>query len=821
MPKTIHIDPASFLKPGTLAFPDIPVHAYRRSLRDERKARGDHALREILRHMMIVREFETMLASFKGKGAYGDIAYAYKGPAHLSIGQEAAAVGQALELEVDDHILGSHRSHGEFIAKGLSAIARLDRSRLAAIMADHQGGALLRTVEKHLPSDTATGLAENFLLFGLLAEIFMRANGFNGGMGGSMHAFFPPFGAYPNNAIVGASAGIATGVALRKKLSGAGGIAVANSGDGSTGCGPVWEAMNFAAMAQCKTLWPDDRKGGLPVLFFFNNNFYAMGGQTIGETMGWDRLSRIGAGINPAAMHAETVDGTNPLAIADAVARKRALLLRGEGPALLDVECYRSGGHSTTDANVYRTREELAAWDAHDPIANYARALVGEGLATDEEIRAMRADVAARIRAVTARVIDPAIAPFVDVQADPTLIGKLMFSNEEITLPTRHAPRLAPLETSARIRQDAKKSRFGLSPEGDKLSPMRAITLRDALFEATLHHMIHDERLIAYGEECREWGGAFGVYRGLADILPYDRLFNSPISEAAIVATAVGYALEGGRALVELMYGDFIGRAGDEIFNQMAKWRSMSGGSLKLPVVLRCSIGSKYGAQHSQDWTALVAHIPGLKVLYPATPYDAKGLLASALSSEDPVVFFESQRLYDTVEQFHQGGVPSDYYRVPIGEPDVKRKGEHLTLLTIGPSLYPALAAAAQLDASFGISAEVIDARSLVPFNYDRVLDSVKKTGRILLVSEASERGSFLMTLAANITRFAFGDLKAAPRVLGSPNWIVPGADMESTYFPQVDDILDIVTGEFFPRKKSNRRGIRDWDDRDLARRAL
>lgn len=180
-------------------------------------------------------------------------------------------------------------------------------------------------------------------------------------------------------------------------------------------------------------------------------------------------------------------------------------------------------------------------------------------------------------------------------------------------------------ETSARIRQDAKKSRLGIGPNGEKLSAMRAITMRDALFEAVLHHMLHDERLIAYGEECREWGGAFGVYRGLSDILPYERLFNSPISEAAIVATAVGHALEGGRSLVELMYGDFIGRAGDEIFNQMAKWHSMSAGILKVPVVLRCSVGSKYGAQHSQDWTALCAHIPGLKVLYPATPYDAKG----------------------------------------------------------------------------------------------------------------------------------------------------------------------------------------------------
>ena len=821
MPKAMHINPAVFRKAATLSFPEIPVHAYAKTLPEERERRGDAALCEALRHMIVIREFESMLSSFKSKGAYQGITYGYKGPAHLSIGQEGAAVGQALALKVDDHILGSHRSHGEFIAKGLAAIAQLDPARLASIMETHQSGALLRTVEKHLPDPSATGLAENFLLLGLLAEIFMRSNGFNGGMGGSMHAFFPPFGAYPNNAIVGASAGIATGSALWKKVSGAGGITLANSGDGSTGCGPVWEAMNFAAMAQYKTLWTDSLRGGLPVLFFFNNNFYAMGGQTIGETMGWDRLSRIGASINPQAMHAETVDGTNPLAVADAVERKRELLIHGEGPALLDVECYRSTGHSTTDANVYRSKEEITAWDAHDPIAAFSAALVSNGVLATEDVEAMRQDVGRSIVAVTKAAVNPEIAPIVDVRADPTLIGKLMFSNAEIELPSTPAPLLAPLETSARIRQDAKKSRFGLAPSGEKLSAMRAITLRDALFEATLHHMAHDERLIAYGEECREWGGAFGVYRGLSDILPYQRLFNSPISEAAIVATAVGYALEGGRALVELMYGDFIGRAGDEIFNQMAKWRSMSGGVLKLPVVLRCSIGSKYGAQHSQDWSALVAHIPGLKVAYPATPYDAKGLLASALASEDPVVFFESQRLYDTVEQFHKDGVPREYYRIPFGEPDVKRQGRDVTILTIGPSLYAALSAAEQLETSFGLSAEVIDARSLVPFNYDRVLESVRKTGRLLLVSEASERGSFLMTIASNVTRFAFADLKAPPRVLGAPNWIVPGADMESTYFPQVEDILDIVTGEFFPEKKTNLRGVRSWDDQELARLAL
>ena len=821
MPKSIAVDPVALSHPGALAFPTIPLRAYSKPFAQEREARGDPALRDVLRHMLIVREFESMLASFKANGAYRGVAYVYKGPAHLSIGQEGAAVGQALALSPDDHIFGNHRSHGEFIAKGLAAIQRLDAARLNAIMEAHQGGVPLRIVAKHLPQRDAQGVSENFLLFGLLAEIFMRANGFNGGMGGSMHAFFPPFGTYPNNAIVGASAGIATGAALRKKLSEVPGITLANAGDGSTGCGPVWEAMNFAAMAQYDNLWTDARKGGLPVLFFFNNNFYAMGGQTIGETMAFDRLARIGAGINAAAMHAETVDGANPLAVADAVARKRALLLAGRGPALLDVECYRVSGHSTSDANAYRTREELAAWAAFDPIGRFEALLLAHGVMQAADVAAMRLGVEETIRAITALAVDPAIAPIVDVRADPALIGKLMFANTSRDLPTATAPLLAPLEGVARVRQDAKKARFGLTPEGEKLSPMRAITLRDALFEAILAHMVHDESLIAYGEECREWGGAFGVYRGLSDILPHQRLFNAPISEAAIVATAVGYALGGGRALVELMYGDFIGRAGDEIFNQMAKWRAMSGATLKVPVVLRCSIGSKYGAQHSQDWSALVAHIPGLKVLYPATPTDAKGMLASALAGDDPVVFFESQRLYDTTEHFHDGGVPSDYYRIPLGEPDIKRAGEHVTILTIGPSLYSALAAADEMQAAHGLWAEVIDARSLVPFNYDPVLTSVAKTGRLLIVSEASERGGFAMTLAANVTRFAFASLKAPPRVLGSPNWIVPGADMESTYFPQADDICDVVLSAFYPEKRADRRGIRGWDDLDLARRAL
>jgi 2-oxoisovalerate dehydrogenase E1 component len=310
------------------------------------------------------------------------------------------------------------------------------------------------------------------------------------------------------------------------------------------------------------------------------------------------------------------------------------------------------------------------------------------------------------------------------------------------------------------------------------------------------------------------------VHRGFADIIPYHRLFNAPISEAAIVSTAVGYALAGGRALVELMYADFIGRAGDEIFNQLAKWQAMSAGELRLPVVLRASVGSKYGAQHSQDWTSLVTHVPGLRVIYPATPHDAKGLMATALSGNDPTMVFESQRLYDRVEIFESDGVPSDYFRIPFGAAAMRRTGDDVTMLTIGPSLYPALDAASELSAH-GIEAEIIDARTLVPFDYDAVVASVARTGRLLIVSEAVERGSFANTIAANVTRLAFADLKAAPIVLGAPNWIAPGADMEDTYAPQIHDICDAVLGNFFAEKRVNRRGLRDWDIVSMAKRGI
>ena len=340
-----------------------------------------------------------------------------------------------------------------------------------------------------------------------------------------------------------------------------------------------------------------------------------------------------------------------------------------------------------------------------------------------------------------------------------------------------------------------------LDANGKPVSKNKVYQLRDGLFEAIADRFYKDPTMVAYGEENRDWGGAFAVYRGLTEALPYHRLFNAPISESAIVGSAVGYAMAGGRALVELMYCDFLGCAGDEVFNQMAKWQAMSADIIKMPVVLRVSVGSKYGAQHSQDWTALVAHIPGLKAAFPTTPYDAKGMLAAALAGTDPVIFFESQRIYDVGEQFHEGGVPAEYYEIPFGKADIKRPGKDITILTFGAVMYRALKAADELKEKYGMEAEVIDARSLVPFDYDTVLESVKKTGRLVIVTDACERGSFASEVARQITEMAFDYLDAAPTVVASRNWITPAHELEESFFPQPSWILDAIDAKIVPLK--------------------
>jgi 2-oxoisovalerate dehydrogenase E1 component len=793
MPKNQFIDPDKIRRKGEITFQPIPVNHYSRSLKEERQNFSDEDLLRIYHDMLLIREFENMLNLIKTTGEYRGLPYNHPGPAHLSIGQEAAAVGMAYNLGTDDFIFGSHRSHGEILAKGLSAIHGSNEKKLEAIMKSYFGGTIYNLVGKG-HGGSVKDLAIKFLVYGTLAEIFARVTGFNKGLGGSMHAFFTPFGVYPNNAIVGGSGDISVGAALYKKVNRKKGIVVANIGDASMACGPVWEGISFATMDQFVELWEGEMKGGLPLIINIMNNHYGMGGQTSGETMGYGFAARIGAGVNRDQMHAERIDGMNPLAVIDAFKRKIKVIEDKRGPVLLDTVTYRYSGHSPSDASSYRSKEEMEAWQRHDCIFNYRRELIDNNISDEDTLRLIDGSVNDLVLEMFKMVIDDKISPRMDVDKDPDIIGEVMFSDGSVDAMEKGTPEvLIPYEDNPRVQQIARKERYAFDKDGKPYSKMKQYQLRDGIFEAVIDRFYRDPTLIAFGEENRDWGGAFAVYRGLTEALPYNRLFNSPISEGAIVGVAVGYAMCGGRVIPEIMYCDFLGRSGDEVLNQLPKWQAMSGNILKMPVVLRVSVGSKYGAQHSQDWTSLVAHIPGLKVVFPATPYDAKGLMNAALQGTDPVVFFESQRIYDIGEQFHVRGVPEEYYEVPLGEPDIKRAGSDITVLSIGATLYRVVEAADILKERYNTSMEIIDARSLVPFNYEPVIESVRKTGRILITGDASERGSFMNDLARNITEMAFDYLDAPAVVVGSRNWITPAYELEDEFFPQPDWIIDAI----------------------------
>ena len=800
MSKQLYVSPKEMRKPSKIKFKDIKVNEYQKTVKDEVKKYSKKDLINIYRDMCYIREFETMLNLIKTTSEYHGISYNHPGPAHLGIGQEAAYVGEAYHLTIDDFTFGSHRSHGEILAKGLRTIETLPEKELLSIMEKFMDGRTFSVIKDDKKSVREQG--RDFLLYGMMCETFARKNGFNMGLGGSMHAFFTPFGIMPNNAIVGGSGPVSVGAALYKLINKKKGVVVCNIGDGSLACGPVWEGMTLAAMDQVKTLWGKDG-GGMPIIFNVNDNFYGMGGQTNGETMGYNMLARMGAGISPTQFHAERIDGFNPLAVMDAYERLLPVAKK-DGPVPLDVVTYRFSGHSPSDSSTYRTKEEIAEWESNDSIIAYGKQLIEAGLCTQKQLDKIRADVVSDMERNMKLSIDEKISPRIDIfGAEQNAIGNLMFSNQDVKSldETRKPEMLLPKEECPRVIAIAKKERRGIDDNGNVVGKNKVYQYRDAVAEPIINKFYEDPTLVAFGEDVRDWGGAYAVYRGFTEAVPYHRLFNTPIAEAAIVGAAVGYAMSGGRAVAELMYCDFLGRSGDEIFNQLSKWQSMSAGMLKMPVVLRMSVGSKYGAQHSQDWSALCAHIPGLKVVFPATPYDAKGLMQSAINGTDPVIFLESQRTYDVGELFHKEGVPAEEYEIPIGEPDVKREGSDVTILSIGATLYRVTKAADILKEKYGVSAEIIDARSIVPFNYEKVIESVKKTGRIVITGDACERNSVMRNMASNIAELCFDYLDAPPVVVGAKNWITPAHEMENAFFPQPEWIVDAIHQRILPLK--------------------
>lgn len=318
---------------------------------------------------------------------------------------------------------------------------------------------------------------------------------------------------------------------------------------------------------------------------------------------------------------------------------------------------------------------------------------------------------------------------------------------------------------------------------------MPSMSYRDAIREALIEEMTAEPHLISIGEDLIPQGGSFGVHAGLADMFP-GRILQTPISEAAIVSVALGYALTGKPVVAEIMFSDFLTCCMDEIVNQAAKLRYMSGGQVRVPFVLRSPVGlgRNVGAQHSQTFEAWFAHTPGLVVALPATPADAKGMLKTALRSGDPVLFLENKMLYAT-----EGEVPDGQHLVPLGKAAVVREGRDITLVALGRMVSLAWEGAQALSMD-GIEAEIVDPRTVAPMDWDTIFASVDKTGRVVVVEEATGHCSVGAEIAASISEFRFLSLDWPVRRLSSPHIPKPFTpSLESLSIPTLDDLLTVA----------------------------
>lgn len=716
---------------------------------------------DLLDNLLAIRELEEMIVRLRSGGYDALPGYDYRGPTHVSIGQEGTAVGASSALRSDDAITSSHRGHGDAVAKGFAAIRRMEPEELAARLSGR-------------PSATdAEALLEEALeehVYRIIAELFGKDEGYCRGRGGGMHIGEYATGHLGANAIVGGSVPIATGAAMAFRYERSDRVVCCMAGDGAFANGVVLESLNWATQHQWTNHLAGDRPYGLPIIYLIQNNHYGMTHRTDEEVMGVRHLARRGTGFAEDNMHAELVNGMDVLAVRDAVRRAAERCRAGGGPVLIEASTYRYYGHSLSDPrNEYRTREEEAAWRETDPIERLKRQIDEAGLADQGRLAAMEA--AARER--NERAARRAAAA---TDPDPADLLRFLYTDTA----AHEVPETARAVTTLADPPVAARDEAG------------AISYRDAIREALVEEMLRDNRVIAYGEDIADYGGAFKLTKGLLEAFGRDRVFNTPISEACICGTAVGAAIVGARPVVELMYMDFALMASDQIANQAGKWHYMSGAQVEVPLVIRASVGAGkgYGGQHSQSLESIFTHIPGLQVVYPATAADAKGLLKSAIRSNNPVMFVESQGLYAT-----KGVVPEgEAALVEIGRARVAREGTDATVVGWGPAVIDALAAAETLQAEHGLSVEVIDLRSLVPLDMQAALASVRKTGRCVVASQAVLVGSFVNEIVARIQSEAFDDLDGPVGRIGAANGISPQAEgLEKAFLPHADDLVRAV----------------------------
>ncbi len=572
----------------------------------------------------------------------------------------------------------------------------------------------------------------------MMAELMGRETGYCGGLGGSMHIADLDLGFLGSNGIVGATMPLATGAALRAKIKGTDQVAVAFFGDGASNQGVFHESMNLAAV------W------NLPVIFVCENNFYGLT-TPIGKVAAGPSIAGRAAAYG---MPGVQVDGNDPedvhFAFSEALERARA----GKGPSLIEAQTYRWGQHSMR-ANLRDPRppEELQAWIDRDPIKYIEGELKTRGILSEAEIGGIRAAVSAEVE-------------------------KSIEFGHAGALPT---PEQALAAVYSPLKPAIEPTDLGT----------RDLGFTDAIAEALHQEMGLDPDVIVMGEDIGITGGLFQCTKGLFDRFGGERVRDTPISEATFVGCGIGAAIAGLRPVVELQIFDFVALTMDMLVNQAAKFRFMNGGKPKVPFVLRGPQGGgvRLAAQHSQSLEAWFTHVPGLVVLAPSTPADAKGLLIAAIRDDNPVIFLESKLLYVN----STGPVPEEPYAIPIGKGEIKREGTDVTVVATMAMVPRALAAAKQLERE-GISVEVIDPRTLRPLDEDIILNSVKKTNRLVIAHEAWTRGGFGAEVAAIVIEKAFDWLDAPILRVGAPDLPMPAEDnLERWVIPSQARITDAI----------------------------
>ena len=568
----------------------------------------------------------------------------------------------------------------------------------------------------------------------LFCQLMGKEGGFTNGRDRTFH-----FG-LPERHIVGmishmaAMLPVACGLGLAAQLEDSDRLACAFVGDGGTREGDFHEALNLASV------WD------LPVLFVVENNGYGLSTPTA-EAVAPERIADAASGYD---MPGKTVDGNDLFAVLGAVEAAAERARRGEGPTLLEMETFRVRGHEEASGTKYVPDALIEEWKERDPVERFERRLIEEGVLSEEERQSRRSDIEEEVNAVAEWALDQ---PQVESTAE----------NERAAV---FAP---PVEESPLGPRVERAEEAGEQP--DKQPEKRFI---DAVSDALHHAMQADERTLLLGQDIADYGGVFKVTEGFVEDFGPERVRNTPIIESGAIGAALGLAIEGFQPVVELQYADFVSCGFNQTVNNVATTRYRWGGAhdTTVNVTLRMPYGGGLGAGpfHSQSMEALFCHVPGLKVVAPATPADAKGLLLAALADPNPVLFFEQKKLYRSV----RGPVPEAPYRLPLGKARVAREGSDATVLTYGLGVGWALAEAERLGEEQGTQLEVIDLRTLVPWDRKAVLASLEKTSRLLVLHEAPRTGGFGAEIAAEIAETGFTLLDAPPVRVGAEDMPVP-----------------------------------------------